>query len=125
SRPADGPLLTILGRFGRVSRRSDLRDSDRALWRVVRADWRTARGGRPVRLSPRDVISGPARKSPYGSLVSRNCGRRTLALSWWVAVCPINPARSRPCSLREAPALTSHFLFIRRRGRWLAWFETP
>jgi hypothetical protein len=126
SHPDPRPLLTMLGRFDRVSELSDLRDSDRALWRLVRRDWRSARPRRgPVHLSRRDVVFGPGRQSAYAAGVSRNCGRRTLAVSWSVAVCPFNPNRVRPCSLREAPALTSHTLFVRRRGHWLIWFAYP
>jgi hypothetical protein len=121
----EAPLLRILGRFGRVSELSDLRDSDRSLWRVVRATWRTARRGSPLRLTTRDVVSAPARRSPYGDIVARTCGARTLKDSWWIAMCPYEPGRSHACTLREAPALTGHVLFIRRRGRWLAWFEAP
>jgi hypothetical protein len=119
-------LLTILGRFGRVSELRDLQDSDRALWRVVRRDWRSAHPRRgPIRLSRKDVVFGPGRRSPYAASVARNCGRRTLAASWSVAVCPFEPRRSKRCSLGEAPATTTHFLFLRRLGRWLVWFEYP
>jgi hypothetical protein len=125
ARSSTAPVLKIVGRLGRMSLLSDLRDSDRSLWKVVRADWRTARPRRPVRLTKRDVVSLPAARSPYADLVAHNCGVTTLRRSWWVAVCPYDPDRSNPCSLREAPATTTHFLFIRRRGRWLVWFEAP
>ena len=118
-------LLLIVGRRGRVSLAYDLRRSDRALWRVVKADWRGRRPARAVRLTPRDVVFAPAAKAPYADLVGNNCGNSTLAKSWWIAVCPRIPRRSRPCSLEEAPATTTHLLFIRRHGFWLNWFIYP
>ena len=76
----------------------------------------------PVRLAPRDAVLRRAVEAPYAALVRNNCGQATLATSWWIAVCPIDPRRSRPYSLDEAPALTSHRFFIRRHGLWLNWF---
>jgi hypothetical protein len=118
-------LLPLLARFQRVNELSDLLMSDRAYWPYVRASWHGAHRlrARPIaRLRPRDVVSGPGRRSPYAVLIRRNCGGRLLARSWWVAACPLDIQRTRRCTLREAPALTGHFLFIDRRGHWLLWW---
>jgi hypothetical protein len=119
-------LLDIVGRFERVSKEYDQSHADRALWRVVRQYWRSNPSTRgAIRLRLRDVVFGHATAAPQASLVRRNCGKATLERSWWLAVCPIEQHRSRPCSLREAPARTTHLLFIRRYGRWLLWFQMP
>jgi hypothetical protein len=119
-------MLAVLGRFGEVSETTDLRASDRALWRVIRKDWSVARHRRGVvHLSNRAVVSGPGADSRYAALVRTNCGRPTLASSWAISVCPFDPHRSRTCTARESPALMSHFLFLRRHGHWLVWFAYP
>jgi hypothetical protein len=116
-------ILPNLSRLGTESIDTDLFLADRAYWPILQATWST--GGLPGRvrtLTAEGVTSGPAARSPYAGLVRGSCGRRTLDLSWWVAVCPVE---TTTCSPREAPALTEHFLLVDRRGRWLVWFENP
>ena len=113
---ATSGAFATLARFGRVSRQTDFRLSDRALWPVVRQSWRH---GPPMGrgLLRRSNIAGAGRgtRSPYAELVRHNCGAAILARSIWFTVC------GRPCY----PALTGHFLLIDRRGHWLVWFQYP
>ncbi len=120
---ATAQVLPHLSRLGTESIVTDLSLTDRASWPVVRSNWSNeGLPGRVRTLTAADVVSGPAARSPYAGLVRGNCGQRTLDLSWWAAVCPVG---TRPCSLRDAPALTEHFLLVDRRGSWLVWFANP
>jgi len=120
---ATAQVLPHLSRLGTESIVTDLSLTDRASWPVVRSNWSNeGLPGRVRTLTAADVVSGPAARSPYAGLVRGNCGQRTLDLSWWAAVCPVG---TRPCSLRDAPALTEHFLLVDRRGSWLVWFAYP
>ncbi|HEX9311705.1 MAG TPA: hypothetical protein VGA30_02620, partial [Actinomycetota bacterium] len=120
---APAQILPHLSRLGTESFDTDLSLADRAYWPILQTTWSSGElPGRVRTLTPEGVVSGPAAESPYAGLVRGNCGRRTLDLSWWVAVCPVG---TRPCSLRDAPALTEHFLLVDRRGSWLVWFAYP
>jgi hypothetical protein len=117
-----GPKAAILPRLSRLGAESidtDLALADRAYWPVLRMRWAGEGGPGPVRgPTTQEVTSSPADRSPYAGLVRRNCGQRTLDLSWWVSECSVGTA---PC----APALLEHFLLVDRRGIWLVWFAYP
>lgn len=118
--------LRVLSQWGRISRNKDFHLSDRAEWPTVRDNWaRRSRHRRPVRLRSKDVVQGRAKHSPYTGLVRNNCGVPILRRSWWVAVCPGPYPRKTRCTLRSDPALTGHFMLLRRRGHWLVWFSYP
>lgn len=118
-RGAVGDAFPTLARFGRISRRTDLRLSDRALWPLVRQSW--AHGApAPEPLRRADIVrSGLGPRSPYAGLIRRNCGRAILVRSIWIAACGGGAGAS--CTA----ATTAHFLLIERRRRWLVWFVYP
>jgi len=119
-------ILPGLSRFGHVSENEDLHLSDRALWPVVRQYWnRPPSVSGVAELTPGDVISQPAAKSEDADAAAKNCGRRTTAKSWAIAVCPRRRSGDAPCSPRQSPGLTEHLLLLNRRGHWLIWFMRP
>lgn len=116
--------LPVLSKLGTVSEHEDLRLSDRALWPVIRENWSDPARPAPQRtLRPEDVVGGDAAHSLESDLVSRHCGRATLAQSVWIAVCPVRPQGR--CNLSSEPALTEQYLLLRRRGHWLVWWMRP
>jgi hypothetical protein len=118
SRGAIGEAFPTLVRFGRISRQTDFRLSDRALWPLVRQSWaHGAPSPRPLRSA--DVVrSALGLRSPYAGLIRRNCGRAILSRSIWFAACGGGAGSCTSSTI-------AHYLLIDRRGRWLVWFVYP
>lgn len=57
----------------------------------------------------------PVSKSTYAQLVTAQCGKDTMKLSWWVRVCP------GPCQASGASQALMTNIFMIARMQWLIW----
>ena len=113
--PSDSQRIqAILNEYGRVDRNTDLRDSDEAWWPAVNESWsrRTQAPSSVQTTVPPARSIGPAASTPYGQVITSNCGLLLIQDSYSAVAGP------------ATPALESYWYFLKRYGVVLVYFNT-